>query len=115
MTWWLLVALGAAIGAPLRYAVTERLLAHGATSRAGTLLVNVVGSFVLGLLAGAAVGGPTGALVGVGFCGALTTMSTLAVEVWDCLLDDRPRHALALVALHLVLGLGAAALGVAVG
>ena len=51
----LLVAVGAALGAPARYLtnhwVRERL---GGTAVAGTLLVNVVGSFVLGLL-GAAV------------------------------------------------------------
>ena len=115
MTSWILVALGAAVGAPTRYAVTELLRSRGATSRAGTLLVNVVGAFVLGLLAGAAVGGSGAALVGVGFCGALTTMSTLALEVWDCLLDDRRPQALWLVVLHLILGLGASALGVALG
>lgn len=111
MTAWLLVALGAAVGAPLRFALTQALRDRGATSSAGTLLVNVVGSLVLGVLVGGDVRGDALALVGTGFCGALTTMSTLALEVWDSVVEDRPRHGAATLALHLVLGLGAAWLG----
>ena len=108
----LLVALGAAVGAPARYLVNhwirERL---GGTPTAGTLLVNVAGSLALGLLVGT---GPTAsavALVGVGFCGSLTTFSTLALEIWDAMDDDRHAHAVANVALSLALGIGAAWLG----
>lgn len=108
----LLVALGAAVGAPLRFLTShvarERL---GTTPAVGTLTVNVVGSLVLGCLAGAAVTGAPLALVGVGFCGALTTFSTLALELWDALEDDRPVPAAVLLLLSLVLGIGAAALG----
>ena len=108
----LLVAVGAAVGAPARYLanhwVRERL---GGTPVAGTLLVNVVGSFVLGLLVGSGVDGAPVALVGIGFCGALTTFSTLALEVWDAMEDDRRQHAVVNVALSLSLGLGAAWLG----
>ena len=107
-----LVALGAAVGAPLRYLVNhlvrERL---GGTPAAGTLLVNIVGSLVLGLLVGAGTTGWPLALVGIGFCGALTTFSTLALEVWDAMADDRRTHAVVNVALSLALGLGAAWLG----
>lgn len=107
-----LVAVGAAVGAPLRYLVghvaRERL---GTTPAVGTLAVNLVGSLVLGCLAGAAVGGAPLALVGIGVCGALTTFSTLALELWDALEDDRPVHAAVALLLSLVLGIGAAALG----
>lgn len=111
MTTGLLVALGAAIGAPLRYAVTQLLRDRGATTHLGTLVVNVVGSFVLGLLVGGGVEGNALALVGAGFCGALTTMSTLALEAWDGFFEKRTRHAVAQLVLHLMLGLGAAWLG----
>lgn len=111
MTTWLLVALGAAVGAPVRYAVTQGLRDRGATSHAGTLLVNLVGSLVLGMLVGADVRGGALALVGTGFCGALTTMSTLALEVWDGIFERRLPHAVAALVLHLILGLGAAWLG----
>ena len=70
----LLVALGAAVGAPLRYLVSLRLPGERAT-----LLVNVVGSAVLGALVRPSPS--VAALVGIGFCGALTTFSTFAVEV----------------------------------
>lgn len=115
MTNWLLVALGAAVGAPLRYAVTQLLRDRGATSHAGTLLVNVGGSLVLGLLVGGGVEGHPLALIGTGFCGALTTMSTLALEVWDAAIERRLPHAASALVLHLVLGLGAAWLGYALG
>ncbi|MCW2777933.1 MAG: CrcB protein [Frankiales bacterium] len=70
----LLVALGGAAGAAVRWLVAQRL-----PGRPGTLAVNVAGSLLLGLLLGT--GATTSALLGVGFCGALTTFSTYAVEV----------------------------------
>ena len=107
-----LVALGAAVGAPLRYLtnhwVRERL---GGTPVAGTLVVNVAGSFVLGLLVGLGTDGWPLALAGIGFCGAITTFSTHALEIWDAMSDDRYPHAAANVVLSLALGLGAAWLG----
>ena len=111
----LLVALGAAVGAPLRYLTNHWVREHlGGTPAAGTLVVNVVGSFVLGAVVGAGAGAAPLALLGIGFCGALTTFSTLALEIWDAMSDDRYPHAVANVTLSLSLGLGAAALGWAV-
>ena len=77
----LLVALGAALGAPLRY-LAGRLLDERWHGRLhwGTLLVNLAGSFLLGGLAGAAVEGRAMALIGTGFCGGLTTYSAFAVQ-----------------------------------
>ena len=116
LTHALLVALGAAVGAPLRYLGNHWVRVHlGGTPAAGTLVVNVVGSFVLGVVVGAGLGTAPLALVGVGFCGALTTFSTLALEIWDAMSDDRYPHAVANVGLSLVLGLGAAWLGWTVG
>ena len=76
----LLVALGAAVGAPLRY-VTAHLL--DGRLHLGTILVNAVGSFLLGLFSGLAIDGDQLALLGTGFCGGLTTYSSFAVQSHD--------------------------------
>lgn len=79
----LLVALGAAVGAPLRFLVERRLA--GAYPW-GTFSVNVVGSAILGGLvaaAGTSSSTPVVALVGTGFCGALTTFGGYAAQVLD--------------------------------
>lgn len=112
MTEALFVALGAAVGAPLRY-LTGHVLRQrfGAPPPMDTLTVNVLGSFLLGLVAAAGVDGKGFALVGIGFCGAFTTFSTLALELWEAYADGRARAALTNLALTLVLGLGAAWLG----
>ena len=102
----LYVALGAALGAPARYT-----LGHFLDRRLpwGTLLVNVFGSFLLGALTGLAVSGSAMALLGVGFCGALTTYSAFAVQT----VDRGPRIGLVNVLLTLPLALAACALGFA--
>ena len=74
----------------------------------GTLAVNVLGSFALGLLASS--GNPAMTAVGIGALGSLTTLSTLAVELTAL---PRPR-ALAYAAVTLVLGLAAATAGLAI-
>jgi CrcB protein len=111
----LLVMIGGAVGALARYAV-DRLLRHHDLPW-GTILVNVAGSFVLGVLAGAgsAVPGPVGALLGTGFCGALTTWSTFAYQTVDLAGHRRWRDALLNVVITLVAGFAAVWLGVSVG
>jgi CrcB protein len=74
----LFVALGAAAGAPLRYWLATRLDREGFPL--GIWLVNVAGSTLLGVLVGLGTDGHAFASVGVGFCGALTTFSTFAVQ-----------------------------------
>lgn len=74
------VALGAAVGAPVRYLV-DRWLNVGRTFPWGTFAVNVAGSFVLALLLGLHVGDTASQILGLGFCGALTTYSTFGFEV----------------------------------
>ena len=69
----LLVALGAAVGAPLRYLVDRFVQRrHDSVFPWGTLAVNVAGSFLLGLLA-ASINGIWLTFLGTGFCGGLTT------------------------------------------
>lgn len=107
----LLVALGGAVGAVGRF-LADRLIASrvDAVLPWGTLLVNVVGSALLGALAGAALPDPVWFLVGVGFCGALTTWSTFGYETVRLVESGARRYALLNVALTLVVGLTAASL-----
>lgn len=79
------VIAGAMLGAPTRYLVDLLIQAQHRTRMPwGTLTVNAAGSLILGVVAGvvASRGGPVWllALVGTGFCGALTTFSTFSFE-----------------------------------
>lgn len=114
----LLVAAGAALGAPLRHVVDRALRARlGAAFPWGTLAVNVAGSFLLGVLTAAA-GRFDPAVVaglGAGFCGALTTYSTFGLETVR-LVEGRARAAaLGYVAVSALGGVLAAAAGLALG
>ena len=77
----LVVAFGAAVGAPLRYLV-DRLLQgrHDSPFPWGTFCVNVGGSALLGFLVALPVSAGLQTLLGTGFCGALTTYSTFGFE-----------------------------------
>jgi CrcB protein len=113
---WLLVALGAAAGAPARYltdrAVQRRVLG---VRPWGTMTVNVVGSFVLGLLASAGPGQGWSALVGTGFCGALTTYSTFGYETVRLASSGDSWGAAWNVGISTFVGVAAAALGWSLG
>ncbi|MGA5299551.1 fluoride efflux transporter CrcB [Nucisporomicrobium flavum] len=114
----LLVMLGAAIGAPLRYLADRAVQArHDSVFPWGTFTVNVTGSFILGVLlhgvAVHAVPGSVNALFGTGLCGALTTYSTFGFETVR-LLEQRVRaYAVLNVVAGVVAGLGAAFCGIA--
>ena len=81
----------------------------------GTLAVNLSGSLLLGVLAGAAVGGDAYELVGTGLLGAFTTFSTWALESQRLGEDGRLRLAALNFALSLALGVAAAWAGRHVG
>ncbi|WP_377320794.1 fluoride efflux transporter FluC [Pimelobacter simplex] len=100
----LLVALGAAVGAPLRYYLGQRLDGRW---HHGTLLANLLASLLLGACAGWSLDGSALALVGTGFCGGLSTYSSLAVQTRDL----GPVRGAAYAATTIVLGLAVCALG----
>ena len=87
MTWgeWLLVVAAGAVGAPLRY-VVDTLVSDrsGGTFPVGTLVVNLTGSFALGVLTGLVlyhgVGQAPRLVAGTGLLGAYTTFSTFSLE-----------------------------------
>ena len=122
---WLMVIVGAAVGAPLRYLTDQFVQSrHGTAFAWGTLTANVLGSLALGLLAGA-VAGLKGAdpvlaerldlLIGTGLCGALTTYSTFSYETLQLTRGGARLYALINVALTLTAGMGAYYAGTALG
>lgn len=111
----LLLTLAGGLGAVCRLLVDGAVRARWGSRRPyGTLLVNVSGSLLLGLLTGLVLDrGAPGALravLGTGFCGGYTTFSTASLETVR-LLAERRVAALAYAAGTLVLTLLAAAAG----
>ena len=114
----LLVA--AACGALLRYEVELHIRRRfGPLFPYGILLINVSGSFALGLLVGLAEhhGVRTGVVtvLGTGLLGAYTTFSTFTYDTVGLAGRGRAGASAANVGASLALGLGAAALGLVVG
>lgn len=111
----LLVAVGAVLGAPARYMAEVVISRRARSFPYGTVIVNVAGSFVLGLVTGLGLhhglSGHWLALVGTGFCGAFTTYSTYSYETVALLCDGRPVAAAANLVGSVGLGLLAAAAG----
>ena len=105
----MLVAVGGAAGALARHAL---VVAWPARFPWSILAVNVVGSFILGILLVAA-SGQVLLLMGVGFCGALTTFSTFALDTMALAREGRTPAAAANVAVSLVACTLAITLGIA--
>ena len=100
----LLVALGAVPGALLRWQVALHLGDRH-------VLVNVVGAGVLGLLVGLPAAPRRQLLVGIGFCGSLTTFSSWMLDTIRLISAGHIAEAFGLVGLTLGLGLAAAWIG----
>jgi fluoride exporter len=108
----LLVFAGALVGAPLRYLTDRTVQArHDSVFPWGTLIVNVTGCLILGVLTGSTLPAGVLALLGTGFCGALTTYSTFSYETLRLLERKAYFYAAMNVAVSLIAGLGAALLG----
>ena len=95
----LLVILGAAIGAPARFAIDQYIRKY-TDKPYGILLINILGSFVFGLTMKSA--DNTHALFAIGFAGAFTTWSTFMLDIFLAYELKRYKEA----GLNLVLSLG---------
>lgn len=115
------VMLGAGIGAALRYRL-DRVISRSRPGPfpLGTLTINMLGSFVLGILVGWGASSPdpratldpaTIALLGTGLCGGFTTFSTFSYEAVRLLEDGWRLVPMVYLAASLAGGLLAGGLG----
>jgi CrcB protein len=109
------IALGAVVGATCRWGLLQVWPMRGGFPWT-VFLINVVGSFVVGVALAEEIDHPTWELwirdaIGIGFCGGLTTFSTFAVETASFLRDDRLPLALSYVGSSVVLAIVAAIAG----
>ncbi len=119
MARWLWVGTGGFLGALARYGLAgwvQERVNHAARFPAGTLAVNLLGAFLLGALAGLVevqglLSPQSRAFLMIGFLGSFTTFSTFSYESLGLLRDGRWPAGLANLALHLLGGLLAVALG----
>lgn len=115
------IALGGALGAVLRYAVSNGV--HALVGRGfpyGTLTVNVLGSLLMGflyILLIERVSNNLGlrAMLIIGFLGAFTTFSTFSIETFNLLENGEAFKALINILISVVLCLLAAWIGVIIG
>ncbi len=115
MIW--LVALGGALGSVSRFLMGPALQrAFNATFPVGTLLINILGSLVLGFVMRLAIEGVSvtpeaRAFIAVGFCGGFTTFSTFSYEAIRLLEDGEGWRAAAYIVASVMLSLLAAFVG----
>ena len=117
----LYIAVGSAAGGVLRYllgGVIQR--ATGGTFPVGTLLINISGSFLLGLIYrysadSAAISAEMRAMLTIGLCGGYTTFSSFSYESIRLIEDGQFSRALLYVLLSVVLCLAGTALGIVAG
>jgi CrcB protein len=111
------ILVAGALGAPARYLVERAARRIGSAIPWGTFVVNVSGSFALGIVTGVAlshgISPAARAVVGTGFLGAYTTFSTYVYEGVREAEDRRPGNAAVYLVASVVIGTGAAAAGLA--
>ena len=112
----LAVAGGSAVGGLLRYLLSGAIQQRSTGFPTGTLVVNVLGSFILGSLVRYAAVNPTLSphlrlLLGAGFCGGFTTFSTFSVETLELLQQGQHPRAFLYITLSVVTSLAAAMAG----
>lgn len=103
----LAIAIGATLGALLRWQLGSRLNSIFPTIPPGTLAANLIGAYVVGLgiaffATFSAISPEWRLLVITGFCGGLTTFSTFSAEIVTLLQQGRISWALGAVAAHVV-------------
>jgi len=105
---YLVVSAGAALGGALRYGVSSFIQKHiSVIFPYGTLVVNVVGSFILGFIMfylseKELIGNELRLFLTIGFCGGFTTFSTFSYETLNLFLETEYLLAIYNVLLNVV-------------
>jgi CrcB protein len=113
----LVIAVGASLGAWLRWVLGMKLNALFPTIPPGTLVANMIGGYIIGLAIAFLAASPTLSpewrlLIITGFCGGLTTFSTFSAETIALIQEGRLLWALGSVSLHVVGSLAMTAVGI---
>jgi CrcB protein len=109
---WMAVALIGGAGSIARFLVDGAISsAVGRDFPFGTMVVNISGAVILGLLTGLALGHDEALLAGTAAVGSYTTFSTWMLETQRLAEERQYRKAVANVVISLVLGVAAAAVG----
>ena len=112
-----MIGLGGFLGSVSRYGVHLLSQKWHENFPSGTLIVNIVGSLLIGLLTGLAIKSDQALywFVGIGFCGAFTTFSTFALEGARFVKNDQWGALLGYFSISVVGGLIACFLGIWLG
>lgn len=115
---FVILAVGAVVGAYLRYAIVDSPITVGGLS-INVLTVNVLGSFILGIFSVLSIAlnldTKYALLVAVGFCGSFTTMSSFALETSNLVDSNRFTFAAINILANVGLSLGAVIAGREIG
>ena len=111
---FLLVGLGGGIGSMLRYAAG--LLINSKYFPYATLAVNIIGSFIIGIVLAMSIKDEVitdqwKLFLATGICGGFTTFSAFSMENMELFQNGKPGMAVMYIMLSIVLGIGAAFLG----
>jgi CrcB protein len=110
------IAVGASLGAWLRWFLGMKLNALFPTIPPGTVVANMIGGYIIGLAIAFLAASPTFSpewrlLIITGFCGGLTTFSTFSAETVVLIQEGRLLWALGSISLHVVGSLAMTAAG----
>ena len=110
------IAVGASLGAWLRWLLGMKLNALFPTIPPGTVVANMVGGYIIGLAIAFLAASPTLSpewrlLIITGFCGGLTTFSTFSAETVALIQEGRLLWALGSISLHVLGSLAMTAAG----
>jgi CrcB protein len=107
----LLVGAGGALGSIIRYLLTCLFTYLAICSELATLLVNIVGSFVIGLLIPASQN-TLYLLMAVGFCGGFTTFSTFSAQAFQMLQNGQRTSSIVYILASVLISIAFVFLGI---